>query len=214
MTDLVLETELTTEQRRYLEMSLRSAESLVKIIDDIFDFSVIESGKLKLARAEFSLRETVDGVIKDLAALAERKNLDLVCQLDREAPATVTGDPGRLRQILTILVENAIKFTEAGEVRLHTGRSLNPSEESVLHFSVRDTGIGIAHDKQKLIFQAFAQADGSSTRRFGGMGLGLATASRLVELMGGRIWVESEMGKGSTFHFTARLGAGSKHNPD
>ncbi len=212
MTDLVLETELTPEQRLYLNIAVNSAESLVKIVDDIFDYSALENLKVKLDHAEFDLQGALDAAIKDVSELAEGKNLELACELDPGAPRTVMGDAVRLRQILTILLSNGIKFTENGEVRLRVARALDPSGESVLQFTVSDTGIGIAHDKQQLIFQAFTQADGSSTRPFGGTGLGLATASRLVEMMGGRIWVESEMGKGSTFHFTARLGG--KSNPN
>jgi signal transduction histidine kinase len=214
MTDLALETELTQEQRLYLNIVVNSAESLVKIVDDVFDFSELETRKVKLEHAEFDLQGTLDAAIKDLAGLAQTKNLGLACELDPGAPRTVTGDAVRLRQILTILLGNGIKFTESGEVRLRVARTLDPSEESVLHFTVSDTGIGIAPDKQHSIFQAFTQADGSSARRFGGTGLGLATASRLVKMMGGRIWVESEPGKGSTFHFTARLGGKSDPNTD
>jgi signal transduction histidine kinase len=214
MTDLALETELTPEQRVYLNIVINSAESLVKIVDDIFDFSALENRKVKLELAEFDLQGALGATIKDLAELAETKNLELVCELDPGVPRTVTGDAVRLRQILTILLSNGIKFTECGEVRLRVARALDSSEESVLQFTVRDTGIGIAHEIQQLIFQAFTQGDGSFTRRFGGTGLGLATASRLVEMMGGRIGVESEVGKGSTFHFTARLGSKSNPNTD
>jgi PAS domain S-box-containing protein len=206
MTDLVLETELTSEQRLYLSVVRHSADALVKIVDDIFDFTTIEARQLKLDQIEFDLQGTVEETTLALAALAGKKNLTLTCDLAPGTPRTVIGDAARLRQILVILLGNGIKFTETGGVQLRVEKTLRPGEEDLLHFSVSDTGIGISPEKQQLIFQAFTQADSSSTRPFGGTGLGLAMASQLAEMMGGRIWVESEVGKGSTFHFTARFG--------
>ena len=213
MTDLVLETQLTSEQRLYLDIVSHSAESLAKIVDDIFDFSTVGAGTLKLDHAEFDLRDTLETTVQALAGQAEKKGLRLAFDLTPEAPVTVVGDAVRLRQILTILLSNGIKFTESGRVHLRVAADLEASEESILHFSISDTGIGISPGQQQLIFQAFTQVDSSSSRRFGGTGLGLATASRLAEMMGGRIWVESEVGQGSVFHFTARL-ASKSNAPD
>ena len=214
MADLAMETELTSEQRLYLSIVVHSAEALVKIVDDIFDFTTIEAPKLKLEHAEFDLPATLAATVQALAGLAEKKNLSLACDVDPGVPSTVIGDAPRLRQVLTILLNNGIKVTQSGKVHLRVARAVDPAEENMLYFSVRDTGIGISQDHQQLIFQAFTQADGSSTRPFGGTGLGLAMASRLVEMMGGRIWVESEVGKGSTFHFTVQFGGGSSQNAD
>jgi two-component system, sensor histidine kinase and response regulator len=207
MTDLVLDTELTTEQREYLGAVKTSADALLGILNDILDFSRIEARKLDLDCIEFNLRESVDATLKTLGVRASQKNLELACRYQADVPSAVRGDPGRLRQILVNLVGNAIKFTERGEVLVEIEKSLETADEVTLHFSVRDTGIGVPPEKQQAIFEAFVQADTSSTREFGGTGLGLAIASQLVGMMGGKIWLESEVGKGSTFHFTVRLGA-------
>ena len=206
LTDLALDTELTSEQRGYLEGVKSSADSLLRILNDILDFSKIEAGKLEFETIEFDLRQTVVAVLKVLGAHAASKDLELACDLGPDVPSRVLGDPGRLRQILVNLTGNAIKFTERGEVVIRVEQSPGSGEGVQLHFSVSDTGIGIPPDKQQHVFSAFAQADSSSTRNFGGTGLGLTISSQLVELMGGRIWLESEEGKGSTFHFTVRLG--------
>jgi len=203
MTDLVLETELTREQREYLEMSKTSAQSLLALINDILDFSKIEAGKLDLESIEFGLRDCIGGMLKPLAMRAEQKGLELSADIGMEVPETVIGDPTRLRQILINLIDNAIKFTEHGEVMLRV--QFSEEVESCLHFSVEDTGIGIPAAKQAVIFDSFAQADGSTTRTHGGTGLGLAIAVELVKKMGGRMWVESKPGAGTTFHFTAPL---------
>ncbi len=207
MTDLALETKLTPEQREYLRTVKESAEALLSLINDILDFSKIEAQKLDLDRVAFALRDNVDDTMKLLASRAHEKGLELACHIDPDIPDDVTGDPGRLRQILLNLVGNAIKFTEQGEVVVDVEQTEHTDETVTLHFAVRDTGIGIAPDKQWQVFGPFVQADASTTRRYGGTGLGLAISAQLVELMGGRIWIESEEGKGSTFHFTAALGA-------
>ncbi len=203
LTEVLLDTCLEPDQREYLTLVQQSAASLLTIINDILDVSKIEAGKLRLVSEEFDLREVVLDSLKGLKVPAESKGLNLSSAVDPEVPLAMRGDPGRLRQILLNLAGNAIKFTERGEVSV----SVEPWRETLgfLHFAVRDTGIGIPAEKQALIFEAFTQADGSYTRKFGGTGLGLTIASRLVEMMGGRIWVESREGQGSTFHFTARL---------
>jgi PAS domain S-box-containing protein len=203
LTEVLLETPLDAEQREYLTLVQGSAESLLTIINDILDVSKIEAGKLSLERQEFDLRAVVLDMLKGLKVPAGAKGLGLVCDVNPDVPALLCGDPGRLRQILVNLVGNAIKFTERGEVSVAIERW--PESADALHFSVRDSGIGIPAEKQSLIFEAFTQVDGSFTRRFGGTGLGLTIASRLIQMMEGRIWVESEEGHGSTFHFTARM---------
>jgi PAS domain S-box-containing protein len=204
MTEIALETELTPEQREYLTLVQSSADSLLKIINDILDFSKIEARKLDLENIAFPLRDHVEATVQALLIPARQKSLELDCRFEPGVPQSIVGDAGRLKQILVNLLGNAIKFTETGAVRLRVEAS-RIAEKPVLHFSVADTGIGIPLDKREAIFQAFTQADNSFTRRFGGTGLGLAIASQLVELMGGRIWVESEVGNGSTFHFTIPL---------
>ena len=203
MTELALETELTPEQREYLAMVQTSADSLLSVINDILDFSKIEARQLDLDRIEFNLRDTLGDALKVLALHAHQKGLELADFVQPEVPEWWVGDPGRLRQILTNLVNNAIKFTEQGEVVVRVTVEGQRPDPSCLHFAVSDTGIGIPAEKQKSIFEPFVQADASTTRKYGGTGLGLAIASQLVALMGGRLWVESEPGKGSTFHFTA-----------
>jgi PAS domain S-box-containing protein len=206
MTELALDTELTAQQREFLNMVKASADALLDVINDILDFSKIEAGKLDLDRVSFQLRDSLGDTTKTLALRAHKKGLELACWVLPDVPDHVVGDPGRLRQIVVNLLGNALKFTERGEVVVRVEKASQTEEEVVLHFAVRDTGIGIPRDKQQAIFAPFVQADGSTTRKYGGTGLGLAISARLVELMGGQIWVESEPGQGSTFHFTARFG--------
>ena len=210
MTDLALGTELTDEQREYLDMAKASADSLLTVINDVLDFSKIEAGKLELDAADFNLREMLGKAMRVLAFRAQEKGLELICEIPPEVPNTVVGDAGRLRQILVNLVGNAIKFTQRGEVTVHVDCSGSPTASLQspieLCFAVRDTGIGIPPEKQQMVFHAFEQVDASMTRGHGGTGLGLAIATQLVHRMGGRIWVDSELGRGSTFHFTAKFG--------
>jgi PAS domain S-box-containing protein len=205
MLDLTLGTELESEQRHYLERAKASADLLLRVINDILDFSKIEAGRLDLEPTDFSLRESLGETIKGFGPQAHRKGLELALHVDPNTPEMLSGDVLRLVQILTNLVGNAIKFTEKGEVVVQAGVESINDKQIMLHFAVTDTGLGIPADKQKMIFGAFSQADSSMARRFGGTGLGLAISSRLVELMGGRIWVESEVGRGSAFHFTAKF---------
>jgi len=213
MTDLLLDSGLNAEQLDYAGMVKSSAESLLTIINDILDFSKIEAGKLELESIEFKLREAIVPTIKTLALRAQQKGLELTCDIRPEVPEVVVGDPSRLRQIIVNLVGNAIKFTQRGEVGLKVAVESTTQDQVGLHFIVQDTGIGIAPHKQKLIFEAFSQADGSTARKFGGTGLGLTISKRLVEMMGGRIWVESVEGKGSAFQFTAKLSVGKMVGP-
>jgi signal transduction histidine kinase/DNA-binding response OmpR family regulator/ligand-binding sensor domain-containing protein len=206
MTELALDTELTTEQREYLGIVRASADNLLTVINDILDFSKIEAGRLDLDPAPFSLRDHLATGLKPLALRAHQKGLELTCDVGPEVAEDIVADPTRLRQVIINLVGNAIKFTEHGEVGLRVGVEPGPQAQTLLHFEVWDTGVGIASAKQKLIFEAFAQADSSTARRFGGTGLGLTISMRLVHLMGGRLWVESELGKGSHFHFTTPVG--------
>ncbi len=208
MTELVLDTRLSSEQREYLAAVQESGEVLLSLINDILDFSKIEAGKLELSPVGFDLRESVGDTMKWLAIRAHGKGLELVSRIRPDVPGTVVGDGVRLRQIIVNLVGNAIKFTQQGEVMLDVSpqpQSDDSDDQVLLRFAVSDTGIGIPEEKLAAIFNAFEQADMTTTRKFGGTGLGLAISSRLVELMGGRIWVESQLGRGSTFHFTARL---------
>ncbi|MHB8056111.1 MAG: response regulator, partial [Candidatus Aminicenantales bacterium] len=205
MTELALETDLSTEQREYMEAVQFSAASLMSIINDILDFSKIEAKKIELESIPFRLRDTIHAMISGVALLAEKKGLELAYDIPPEVPDRVKGDPGRLRQILTNLLSNSIKFTPRGEVVVNVALEEKLADKVRLHVRVRDTGIGIPADKLKLIFAPFTQADSSTTRIYGGTGLGLAITSQLVALMGGNIWVESELEKGSTFHFTLSL---------
>jgi signal transduction histidine kinase/CheY-like chemotaxis protein/HPt (histidine-containing phosphotransfer) domain-containing protein len=205
MTDLTLDTELDDEQREYLRLVKSSAQSLLKIINDILDFSKIEAGKLELDRCEFSLRNVLGDTVKSLGSRAHEKGLELSCHVSPEIPDRLVGDSLRLCQVLVNLLGNAIKFTEQGEVAVRVQADMVSGQDVRVHFTVRDTGVGIPQPQQRLIFEAFTQADGSSTRRFGGTGLGLAISTQLVQLMGGQIWVESQTGQGSTFHFTAEF---------
>jgi signal transduction histidine kinase len=208
MTGLLVDTELTPEQRSYAEVIRGSGEALMAIIDDILDFSKIEAGRLDLERRPFDLRSCVESALELVAASASGKGLNLAYLFNQELPSAIVGDATRLRQILINLLNNAIKFTDTGEVVLSVdGKALESGEEEVgrrhrLHFAVRDSGIGIPKDRQSRLFESFSQVDASTTRRYGGTGLGLAISKRLCELMGGTIWVESRVGKGSTFHFT------------
>jgi signal transduction histidine kinase/ActR/RegA family two-component response regulator/HPt (histidine-containing phosphotransfer) domain-containing protein len=222
MNELALDTQLTDQQRRYLKVVNSSAEALLEMINDLLDFSKIEAGKLELDLDNFSLRDALSDTLRALTASAHRKGLVMLCRVQPNVPDSLLGDVCRLRQVLTNLIGNAIKFTEKGEVvvevelvngKMASGEWAEPASATTddsplttrLRFSVRDTGIGIPHDKQEKIFQPFEQADTSTTRRYGGTGLGLSIASRLVELMGGRITAESEPGKGSTFRFTIQV---------
>ena len=206
MTELTLDTDLTPEQRQYLGLVKESSESLLTLINDILDFSKIEAGKLDLESIDFSLHESLGNTMKALALRAHKKQLELACHIASDVPEALVGDPGRLRQVVVNLVGNAIKFTENGEVIVHVEKESQTADEVCLHFRVTDTGVGIPRERQDLIFEAFTQADSSTTRQYGGTGLGLTISSKLVAMMGGRIWVESEVGRGSTFHFTVRLG--------
>ena len=206
MTELALDTQLSGEQREWLNMVRSSADALLAVINDILDFSKIEAGKLDFDAVEFSLRDTLGDTMKTLGLRAHEKQIELVCHVQPDVPDALVGDPGRLRQIVVNLIGNAIKFTQQGEVVMEVGAESQTGDCIDLQFAVTDTGMGIPVDKQRTIFDPFTQVDGSMTRKFGGTGLGLTISSRLVEGMGGRIWVESESGKGSAFHFTARLG--------
>ncbi|MFZ3244781.1 MAG: MHYT domain-containing protein [Candidatus Acidiferrales bacterium] len=205
MTELVLDTDLTTEQRDSLGLVRLSAESLLSIINDILDLSKIEAGKLEIESIPFDLRESLGETMKALSVRAHQKGLELIYEVEPEAPEAVLGDPGRIRQILTNLVGNSIKFTEQGEVFISVVQESQEASATCLHFMVKDTGIGIAAEKQEKIFEPFAQADGSMARKYGGTGLGLTICARLVAAMGGSIWVESQLGHGCTFHFKLRL---------
>jgi two-component system sensor histidine kinase/response regulator len=207
MTDLMLDTELTSEQREYLRIVKSSADALLTVINDILDFSRLEAGKFDLDPIDFNLRDAIGDMADALALRAHQKGLELIVDVDVTVPTTVRSDPGRLRQILVNLIGNAIKFTQHGEVVLRVTTEAATPHDVLLHFSVTDTGVGIPLDRQKRVFEAFTQADGSTTRTYGGTGLGLTIASQLVGLLGGRLWVESEAGQGSTFHFTANVGA-------
>jgi PAS domain S-box-containing protein len=205
MTDLALGTELTAEQREYLETVKLSGDSLLTVINDILDFSKIEAGKADLDIRPFNLRDTLEGVMRTLALRADEKGLELLCELAPETPELVRGDSSRLGQVVLNLVGNAIKFTHEGEVGLKVEVEERDGDDCVLHLTVSDTGIGIPAEKHALIFDPFAQADTSTTRKYGGTGLGLSISTRLIHLMGGKIWLESEVDKGSRFHFTTRL---------
>jgi CheY-like chemotaxis protein len=207
MTDLLLHTELTNEQREYVEMSRNSAQSLLSIINDILDFSKIEAGRLELDPISFDLHELLEQALKPLCLRGRQKGLSVELHIRPEVPRGVIADPGRLQQVLINLVGNAIKFTEEGRVVVQVWSKEIENDGYLLSFAVRDTGIGIPPQKQKLIFESFAQADGSTTRRFGGTGLGLSISSRLLTLMGGKIELESTPGEGSCFSFAIAVAA-------
>ena len=208
MTELALDTDLTPQQREYLEIVKSSSESLLNVVNDILDFSKIEAGKLVFEHIPFNLQKVIDDTLKPLSLRAQEKGIRLVCDLAADVPQALLGDPGRLRQVLVNLIGNAIKFTDRGDVVLRVrhldSRRANGTDGGV-HFAISDSGIGIPATKLKSIFDAFSQEDGSTTRKYGGTGLGLTISSRLVEALGGRIWVESEVGQGSTFHFSAQF---------
>jgi two-component system, sensor histidine kinase and response regulator len=204
MTDLALNTRLNEEQREYLTLVKSSGETLLTVINDILDFSKIEAGRLDINPIDFELRDSVGDTLKTLSLRAHEKGLELALHVSHDVPHCIYADPTRLRQIVVNLVGNAIKFTDVGEVVLHVTIESQSEEEMVLHFTVSDTGIGIPSAKQEMIFAPFTQADSSATRRYGGTGLGLTISFQLTELMGGRLWVESTEGKGSSFHFTIR----------
>jgi two-component system, sensor histidine kinase and response regulator len=206
MTDLVLDTELNPEQAEYLHMVKGSADALLTLLNDILDFSKIEAGKLELDYLSFNLRKSLGEAVKTLAVKAQQKGLEFIFDVAPGVPTNVVGDPARLRQVLVNLVGNSIKFTERGEIEVSVETEAQSVEGTTLRFSVRDTGIGIPLDKQDKIFGAFSQADSSTTRKYGGTGLGLTIAGQLVGLVGGKLWVESEAGKGSTFYFTVPFG--------
>jgi signal transduction histidine kinase/ligand-binding sensor domain-containing protein/CheY-like chemotaxis protein len=213
MTELALSTELTAEQREFLTLAKSSTDSLLLVINDILDYSKIEAGKVTLDPVHFSLPEMVGNTIKALALSAHKKGLELAFSLDHEVPSNLFGDSLRLRQVIVNLIGNAIKFTEQGEIVLSVVLEKWNDEGPVLHFSARDTGIGIPPAKQETIFRVFEQADSSTTRQYGGTGLGLAISAQIVQLMGGRLWVESSPGTGSTFHFTAQFRKGNALEP-
>ncbi|HRE08332.1 MAG TPA: response regulator, partial [Opitutaceae bacterium] len=217
MTSLLLDSPLSTEQREFVETVRASGDALLTIINDILDFSKIESGRMELEKTDFSLRECVEGALDLMSPKAAEKHLDLLCEIADDAPGRVRGDPARLRQIIVNLLGNALKFTEQGEVEVRvTAESLDQDpagggdswplfragDRLRLVFAVRDTGIGISAEGQTRLFQSFSQVDASTTRRFGGSGLGLAISKRLAEMMEGRMWVDSEEGRGSTFWFS------------
>ncbi len=213
MTELALDTPLNAEQREYLELVKTSADSLLTVINDVLDFSKVEAGKMELDPAEFDLHECIDSAIRPVALRAHQKGLELLTDIQPGVPSALIGDAGRVRQVLVNLVANAIKFTERGEVLLRVGEESREKNSVVLRFTVSDTGIGIPAEKQQLIFESFTQADGSTTRRYGGTGLGLTISARLASMMNGHIWVESEPGRGSDFHFTARFEAAKNQSP-
>jgi two-component system, sensor histidine kinase and response regulator len=206
MTDLALETQLTAEQREYLETVKSSSDALLTVINDILDFSKIEAGKIDLEKSDFNLRDALESMLKTVALRADEKGLELLCEVAPEVPEMVCGDSTRLRQVVINLTGNAIKFTNRGDVALKVQVEASEGEDRILRFTVSDTGIGIPEEKRELIFAPFSQADTSTTRKYCGTGLGLTISTRLVEMMGGKIWVESEVGKGSHFHFTTRVG--------
>jgi signal transduction histidine kinase/ligand-binding sensor domain-containing protein/DNA-binding response OmpR family regulator len=209
VTELLMDTETVPERRAYLGLVRNSGENLLRIINEILDFSKIEAGKLELDLVDFDLQALLDQTMKSFGLNAGQKGIELICQVE-DVPDMVVGDPTRLRQVLTNLVGNALKFTLNGEIVVHAQLASQDASAMVAHFSIRDTGIGISAEQQRRIFEPFAQADSATTRKYGGTGLGLTVCLRLVEMMGGRVWVVSELGHGSCFHFTARLGVSEK----
>ena len=203
MTQLAIEATSPEQQKEYLELVKASGASLLTLINEILDLSKIEAGRLELDSVSFAIRPLVDASVKTVAWRAGEKTLSLAVHVDDDVPEVVVGDPARLRQLLVNLLGNAIKFTDRGGVSLHVGMHAAADEKVTLHFAVEDTGIGIPVEKQRIIFEAFTQVDGSTSRKYGGTGLGLAICTRVVDMMGGQIWVDSTQGAGSTFHFTA-----------
>ncbi len=214
MTDLCLETALNEEQLEYLNMVHMSADSLLSLLNDILDFSKIEGNMLELENIDFNLRDHLEDILKTLALLAHKKGLELACRIENDVPVALVGDPGRLRQVIVNLIGNAVKFTSEGEILLGVRKMDETDDAAKLHFSVKDTGIGIPMEKQKTIFEAFSQADESTTRKYGGTGLGLSISGKLVALMGGDIGVDSVPGEGSTFHFDATFSIQAQPNDD
>jgi two-component system sensor histidine kinase/response regulator len=210
MTELLLDMDLTPDQLECLGMVRSSADSLLSLINDILDFSKIEAGRLDFENIEFDLRDSLDDALRTVGWRADQKGLEVVCEIAPDVPLSLVGDPTRLRQVVLNLLGNAIKFTEHGEVTLQCALDSQTSADALLHLRVTDSGIGIPQEQQAAVFSAFTQADSSMTRKYGGTGLGLTISARLVEMMGGRIWLESEPGKGSTFHFTAQVAIGTK----
>ncbi len=206
MTELALTTNLTKDQREYLNIVQNSSESLLVLIDDILDFSKIEARRLRLDNSPFDLHASLGETLKPLGLRARKRGLELTTRIATDLPRVVVGDSGRLRQVVLNLVDNAIKFTEQGEIAFEVQCDERTDEAVCLHFSVTDTGIGIPEDHRTAIFDVFEQVDMSNTRRFGGTGLGLTISSQLVQMMDGQMAVESEVGRGSTFHFTAKFG--------
>lgn len=214
LTELVLGTNLSEDQKEYIDGIKDSAQALMTIINDILDFSKIEARKIELESIAFNLRDSVVDSVSSLSLQAHKKRLELACEIDRGITEVVIGDPGRLRQILVNLVSNAIKFTDKGEILVSVSLESKTETEAKFHFKIKDTGTGIPKAKQRLIFEAFSQADGSTTRKYGGTGLGLAISSQLAEIMGGKLWVESKLGKGSVFHFTIRFQLPAEPQPE
>jgi signal transduction histidine kinase len=206
MAELAKGTTATDEREEYLQDLTASAESLLSILNDLLDFSKMEAGRVDLEQVPFSVEQCLHGAVRTLRAAVTQKGLELRRHVALEIPRLVVGDPSRLRQVLMNLIGNAVKFTATGWIAVEARVESADEQGMLLHFTVADSGVGIAADKHEVIFDAFRQVDGSTTRKYGGTGLGLAICVRLVELMGGRIWVESEVGRGSTFHFTARFG--------
>ncbi|TXT36244.1 MAG: signal transduction histidine kinase [Comamonadaceae bacterium] len=206
MSHLALQTDLAPRQKNYIEKVKRSAENLLGIINDILDFSKIEAGKLTLERTDFHLEDVLDNLANLVGMKAQDKGLELLFQIPTELPTALRGDPLRLGQVLVNLGNNAAKFTESGEIIIGVEQTESQGDALTLHFWVKDSGIGMTAEQCSRLFQSFSQADASTTRKYGGTGLGLAISKELVELMGGRIWVESVAGLGSTFHFHVNLG--------
>lgn len=214
MTDLALSSELTAEQREYLTLVQESADSLLTIINDMLDFADIEAGRLRLEQTTFDLRQQLDDALGGISLAAYQKGLEVIAHVPLEVPGQLVGDPGRLRQVIASLVGNAVKFTSQGDITLRVAVEEWADDAVTLRFSVSDTGVGIPPEKREMIFEAFTQADGSTTRKHGGTGLGLAISAQLVGIMGGRIWPEDNPGGGTTFHFTVRFGADRKAAED
>jgi PAS domain S-box-containing protein len=206
MTDLALDTNLSVEQREYLETVKSSADSLLIVINDILDFSKIEAGKIDLENIDFNLRDCIESTLRALALRADQLGLELLCDIDADVPEMVCGDPVRIRQVLMNLVGNGIKFTSVGEVAVRVEIQFSRDDHCILHFVVSDTGIGIPLEKRRMIFEPFTQADTSTTRQYGGTGLGLTITKRLVEMMGGKIWLDDQPTLGTVVHFTSQLG--------
>ncbi|CAB1057421.1 hypothetical protein D1BOALGB6SA_2174, partial [Olavius sp. associated proteobacterium Delta 1] len=205
MTGLLLDTALSEEQRQYAEIVHSSADALLGVINDILDYSKVEAGKLELEILDFDLRCTLEDVVDVLAVSAHPKGLELACRIQPDVPALVRGDPGRLRQVLVNLLNNAVKFTDKGEVLVRAELQREDDRLALVRFSVTDTGIGIPAERMHRLFQSFSQVDASTTRNYGGTGLGLAICKNLAELMGGEIGVQSRPGRGATFWFTSKF---------